>query len=178
MVTVLQGTPAPGMVLGRLWIGTIWTARHMQSDNPGAGLAVNCSTEMLPKMRGVQTLQLGLVDEAGTCPSKLIYVVQAVQTFLNQVRDRAVFVCCHTGTWLYPAGVLSVLLASGMNLADGIEFLHSRYPQAVIHPEVLESIRNWHNPLDASEKLSASYVQQLWRTHNRTARFNQESNTP
>ena len=95
----------------------------------------------------------------GIPPEVLLYVVNAVQTYLNQVPVRAVFVCCHTGTSLSPAIVLAVLLAAGMNLTEGLEFLSSQYPQAAIHPAVLESIRNWHNPLDASEQFQTSYVQ-------------------
>ena len=45
-------------VLPRIWLGTIWNAKLLRSENPGVGLVLNCTDEVLPRIPGVLTLQL------------------------------------------------------------------------------------------------------------------------
>jgi hypothetical protein len=153
MPLILPKPEPPSQVLDKLWLGTIWAAKQLLAGNErGIGLVLNCTDETLPRIPGVTTLQLGLLDREPIPPAKLDYAVRVLQEFLRGRPTRGVLVCCHASQSRSPAIVTACLLGCGFRFREAYERVQQCHSTTKIHPELLQSLKAYFGTnLSASE---------------------------
>jgi hypothetical protein len=143
MATLIYPPSDPTPIFDKLWLGTIWNAKELVVSNPGIGMVLNCTDEIILRPPSVHMAQLGLKCGVPIPGEKITYAIRLLHEFFQQATGRTVLVCGHSSQSRSAGVVLAYLIGTGLGFDEAHGLLLALHPKTKIHPVVLESIRTY-----------------------------------